>query len=181
MWLADLQTGSPCPFRCFDWMRDKRTFRSIAWHMIFYKSLYQPQLFLLKFYFGEGLSFTIVQFGAESEKSHARTCASILRPLTWSGACTRALSSNCREVSTRPLRIFRLESVGGGQRLNWVTITMRRRQHAGECALGRGPFPWPSPAVCGGICQDIYPQSAVISFSLGDDWVIMTHSLCDWN
>ena len=89
--------------------------------------------------------------------------------LKWGLSCTRALSSNCREVSTRPLRIFRLESVGGGQRLNWVTITMRRRQHAGECALGRGPFPWPSPAVCGGICQDIYPQSTVISFSLGDD------------
>ena len=52
-----------------------------------------------------------------------------------------AIASKCRQLSTRPLRIFRVECIGGAAAVsNWVTITMRRGQHTGECARGRGQF-----------------------------------------
>ena len=52
-----------------------------------------------------------------------------------------AIASKCRQLSTRPLRIFRVECIGGAAGVsNWVTITMRRGQHTGECAPGRGQF-----------------------------------------
>ena len=50
-----------------------------------------------------------------------------------------AIASKCRQLSTRPLRIFRVECIGGAAGVsNWVTITMRRGQHTGECGRGGG-------------------------------------------
>ena len=61
-----------------------------------------------------------------------------------------AIASKCRQLSTRPLRIFRVECIGGAAGVsNWVTITMRRRQHAGECVRRGEAIPLPKLYVAG--------------------------------
>ena len=150
MWLADRQRKrfecvlnvwqKECLLNCLPYNQEPVPTSVILVEIIFWRSIVFPYCPIWSWVRPPSIC---------SEKSHACTCASILRPLTWSGACTTALSSNCREVSTRPLRIFSVESGGGTSKLGHY-YNEEKTACRGMCARGEGgAFPCPNPAVCG--------------------------------